>query len=118
MSGVLRRQPPSRAVSVLGHALAGRGEGVQCISSDVLHERDLDNLNAALLTEMAERLADIDHSYRAVAEKVGQLYMRADEAGLDQVTAMLDKPMRNASDNQQSLAALLQEVRQVTRHTG
>jgi hypothetical protein len=75
-------------------------------------ERELDSRDHDLLDEMARRIAEIDNSYRAVAEKVGQLYMRADEAGLEQVTEMLDKPMRNASDNQQSFAALLREVRQ------
>ena len=75
-------------------------------------ERELDSSDHDLLEEMARRITEIDNSYRAVAEKVGQLYMRADEAGLEQVTNMLDKPMRNASDNQQSFAALLREVRQ------
>jgi hypothetical protein len=76
------------------------------------HARELDSRDLDLLDEMARRITEIDNSYRAVAEKVGQLYMRADEAGLEQLTEMLDKPMRNASDNQQSFSALLREVRQ------
>jgi hypothetical protein len=80
--------------------------------TDTRHERELDSRDLDLLDEMARRITEIDNSYRAMAEKVGQLYMRADEAGLEQLTEMLDKPMRNASDNQQSFAALLLEVRQ------
>lgn len=79
------------------------------------HAREFDSQDLDLLNEMARRITEIDNSYRAVAEKVGQLYMRADEAGLEQLTEMLDKPMRNASDNQQSFAALLREVRQASQ---
>jgi hypothetical protein len=79
------------------------------------HAREFDSRDLDLLDEMARRISEIDNSYRAVAEKVGQLYMRADEAGLEQLTEMLDKPMRNASDNQQSFAALLREVRQASQ---
>jgi hypothetical protein len=71
----------------------------------------------ALLDEIARRIADIDEGNRAVAEKVGQLYMRADEAGLAKVTELLDQPMRNVSDNQRSFAALLNEVSQASQHS-
>lgn len=67
-------------------------------------------LDLAVLQDLARRVTDIDNTYRAVAEKVGQLYMKADDAGLNEVTELLDKPMRNASDNQQSFAELLGEL--------
>ena len=73
--------------------------------------RDLDQLEAEALDELARRVEDIDNSYRAVAEKVGQLYLRADECHLDALTAQLDKPMRNASENEQTFAAMLDELR-------
>lgn len=67
-------------------------------------------LDLAVLQDLTRRVTDIDNTYRAVAEKVGQLYMKADDAGLNEVTELLDKPMRNASDNQQSFAELLGEL--------
>ncbi len=72
---------------------------------------NLDNVEIAVLDDLVKRVGDIDHAYRSLAEKMGQLYMKADEAGLGEVTALLDKPMRNASDNHQSFVALLDEVR-------
>ena len=98
--------------------LPGPGAGHLTVTeSGDQEERELDSRDHDLLEEMARRITEIDNSYRAVAEKVGQLYMRADEAGLEQVTEMLDKPMRNASDNQQSFAALLREVRQARQRS-
>ena len=73
-----------------------------------LHEADVE-----VLDEMSRRVQDIDNCYRAVAEKVGQLYLRADEHRLPEITSQLDKPMRNASENEQAFAALLDELRQV-----
>ena len=52
-----------------------------------------------------------DNSYRAVAEKMGQLYMCADENKVASLTRRLDKPMRNASDNEQTFSAILEELR-------
>ncbi len=71
----------------------------------------LDEIELAALDDLARRVEDIDNSYRAVAEKVGQLYLRADEQHLDALTAQLDKPMRNASENEQTFAALLDELK-------
>ncbi len=73
--------------------------------------QSLDEIESAALDDLARRIEDIDNSYRAVAEKVGQLYLRADEYHVDSLTAQLDKPMRNASENEQTFAALLDELR-------
>jgi uncharacterized protein YigA (DUF484 family) len=56
---------------------------------------------------LTRRVQDIDNSYRAVAEKMGQLYMCADANKVEALTRSLDKPMRNASDNEQTFAAIL-----------
>ncbi|NJN00791.1 MAG: hypothetical protein HC793_04255 [Aquincola sp.] len=71
----------------------------------------LEHADAAVLDEMTRRVEDIDNSYRAMAEKVGQLYMRADEHHLGAITRHLDKPMRNASDNERMFAGLLEDLR-------
>jgi hypothetical protein len=63
------------------------------------------------LEELVWRVQEIDASYRAVAEKVGQLYLRAGEQRLAGITEQLDKPMRNASENEQAFAALLDDLR-------
>jgi hypothetical protein len=61
--------------------------------------------------DLIRRVTDIDNAYRAIAEKAGQLYMKADEAGLSGITEMLDKPMRNASDNHQAFSGLLADLK-------
>lgn len=61
--------------------------------------------------DMIRRVTDIDNAYRSIAEKAGQLYMRADEAGLNAITEMLDKPMRDASTNHQAFTALLADLK-------
>lgn len=62
------------------------------------------------VNQLLRRVQDINNSYRAVAEKMGQLYMNADELQLTSLTRALDKPMRNASDNEQMFAAILDEL--------
>lgn len=69
---------------------------------------ELDN---DLLNDLVNRVEDIDNSYRAVAEKVGQLYLQAEEGKVSTLTKQLDKPMRNASENEQMFAALLDELK-------
>jgi hypothetical protein len=69
------------------------------------------DIDTEALDDLVRRVQDIDNCYRAVAEKIGQLYMRVDELKLGEVTAQLDKPMRNASDNEQSFVALLDDMR-------
>ena len=64
-----------------------------------------------MLDNLINRVQDIDNCYRSLAEKVGQLYMQADEACMPELTGMLDKPMRNASDNEQAFAAMLDDLR-------
>lgn len=63
------------------------------------------------LQELMQRVQDIDNSYRAVAQKMGQLYMFADEHKVTALTQNLDKPMRNASDNEQVFSSILEELR-------
>jgi hypothetical protein len=65
----------------------------------------------AVYEDLIRRVTDIDNAYRSIAEKAGQLYMKADEAGLSGITEMLDKPMRNASDNQQAFSGLLADLK-------
>lgn len=77
--------------------------------------QDLGSVDWDVLDDLGRRVEAIDHAYRAIAEKVGQLYIKADESGLTGVTELLDKPMRNASDNQQAFTALHDEI-QMRRH--
>lgn len=72
---------------------------------------DLANVSREVLGELTKRVQDIDNSYRAVAEKMGQLYMCADENKVASLTRRLDKPMRNASDNEQTFSAILEELK-------
>ena len=81
------------------------------MKKDTVKVRELDALDASVLDELNRRVEDIDNSYRAVAEKMGQLYMLADENKLATLTGDLDKPMRNASDNEQTFAAILEDLR-------
>ncbi len=71
---------------------------------------ELEKIGDEGLTELLRRVQDINNSYRAVAEKMGQLYMCADELHFTSLTKELDKPMRNASDNEQMFAATLEEL--------
>lgn len=78
----------------------------------------LKDVNTEVLRELTRRVEDIDNSYRAVAEKMGQLYMCADANHVASLTRSLDKPMRNASENEQMFAGILVELRaQANRHT-
>lgn len=69
-----------------------------------------DALDAATLAELLRRLRDIDDGYRAMAEKMGQLYMYADGSQATALTRRLDQPMRNAAQNGRDVAALLDEL--------
>ena len=71
---------------------------------------ELEKIDDKGLTELIRRVQDINNSYRAVAEKVGQLYMCADELKFASLTRELDKPMRNASDNEQMFGATLEDL--------
>ena len=71
----------------------------------------LERISPDALDELTRRVQDIDNSYRAVAEKMGQLYMCADANKVAALTRRLDKPMRNASENQRTFAAILEEMR-------
>lgn len=86
------------------------------MSDETAKPFELKNVSADLLGELTRRIEDIDNSYRAVAEKMGRLYMCADENHLLSLTRSLDKPMRNASKNEQMFASILSELRMQVRH--
>ena len=73
-------------------------------------DSQLRDVDAEILKDLIHRITDLDNAYRSIAEKAGQLYMKADEAGMSRLTELLDKPMRNASDNQQAFAGLLADL--------
>lgn len=72
---------------------------------------ELSEVSDEVLAELTRRIQDIDNSYRAVAEKVGALYIYADENNVAALNRSLDKPMRNASENEQTFAAILEDLR-------
>lgn len=76
---------------------------------------DLAQLQPEAIDELTRRIEAIEKAYRALAEQVGHLYLSADEYRLDGLTAQLDQPMRNASENEQTFAALLDELRLLKR---
>ncbi len=88
------------------------------MTSTATPDIDLTGMAADAVASMLRRVQDVDNAYRSLAEKMGQLYMHADEVGLAGVTQMLDKPMRNASDNQQAFSALLSELQMKARQHG
>jgi len=75
----------------------------------------LDKVAEDGVRELLRRVQDINASYRAVAEKMGQLYMCADELQLSALTRDLDRPMRNAADSEQLFATLLEELQSFSR---
>ena len=82
---------------------------------DTQKQAELEAIDAQGLAELIRRVQDIHDSYRVVAEKMGQLYMCADELKLSALTKELDKPMRNASDNEQMFCAALEELQASSR---
>lgn len=64
-----------------------------------------------VLVELIRRVREIETSYRDVAQKMGQLYMYADQHELSMLTRDLDRPMRNASDNERAMVSMLDELR-------
>jgi hypothetical protein len=79
---------------------------------------ELEGLNAEALDELARRLESIGRSYSTLAQQVGALYIKADGSGLDGFTRALDRPMRNASTDQQTFEALLDAAQQARRDQG
>ncbi|WP_439520615.1 hypothetical protein [Hydrogenophaga sp.] len=61
-------------------------------------------------SELKRRLLEIEAGYRDVAQKMGQLYMYADQQGLALLNRYLDRPMRNASDNERAVVSILDEL--------
>jgi len=72
---------------------------------------ELAALSRDALDELARRVQDIHSSHRSVAQKMGQLYICADENNVMSLTAALDQPMRNASESEQTFAAILEQLR-------
>lgn len=64
-----------------------------------------------VLTELIRRLQDIEGGHRALAEKMGQLYIYADQHDLASLTRSLDRPMRHASESERALAAILDALK-------
>jgi len=63
-----------------------------------------------VLVELIRRVRDIETAYCDVAQKMGQLYIYADRHDLAVLTRQLDRPMRNASDNERAMASILDEL--------
>ena len=62
------------------------------------------------LRELTHRVENIADSYREVADKVGQLYACSKAYKFGSLTHRLEMPMRSASDNEQILAAVLEDL--------
>lgn len=76
----------------------------------MLDRRELLGADPRVLAELARRARAIEAHYRAAAEDVGQLYMRADTHRLSGLTRSLDVPMRRAFEIERSFAHLLREL--------
>jgi hypothetical protein len=63
-----------------------------------------------VLAELIRRARDIDGAYQEVAQRMGQLYVYADENGLATLTRTLDELMRNASETERLMASILDEL--------
>lgn len=76
-----------------------------------------DPVGDEVLAELIRRLQDIEGSYRAVAQKMGQLYIYADQHELASLTRTLDRPMQYAAANERALSAILDalKVRSIRR---
>lgn len=78
---------------------------------------EISNISNEAREDLTRRVRDIEQGYRAVAEKMGQLYICADRNEVASLTRSLDKPMRNASENEQTFAAIL-DVLQIAENRG
>lgn len=77
---------------------------------ELFDARELRSASAQERDELKRRASDIEKHCSAAAEKLGQLYMRADAMGLQGLTRSLDEPMRNASELERTFTALLHEL--------
>lgn len=75
---------------------------------------------AQVQAELIRRVREIEATYRDAAQKMGQLYMYADQHQLAMLTRDLDRPMRNASENECAMVSILDELQltAVRRHSG
>jgi hypothetical protein len=69
-----------------------------------------------VLLELKRRVLEIEAGYREVAQKMGQLYMYADQEGLAFLTRYLDRPMRTASENERAMVSILDELQLNASH--
>lgn len=72
---------------------------------------ELARLSPEALHDLARRVLDIDNAYRSVAQKMGQLYICADAHNVASLTVALDEPMRSATESEQTLAAIFEQLR-------
>jgi hypothetical protein len=86
------------------------------MSNGIAIDIELNDVSADVLGEPTRRLQDIDTSYRVVAEKMGQFHVCADANRTAALTRNLHKPMRNASDNEQMFAAILDSIKMQAIH--
>ncbi len=75
-----------------------------------LDRRELLGAEPGVLAELARQARAIEAHYRAAAEDIGQLYMRADTCRLGGLTRSLDEPMRRAAEIERTFAHLLREL--------
>ncbi len=72
--------------------------------------QSLEHIDTAVADDLLRRADEIGHCYRALAEKAGEFYLRADAAGLNEVTRLLNSPMRHAFDGEQAFNAMKQAL--------
>lgn len=100
---VVKRHARGEAVKPSRRALVPKGEAAGTAPASVEAKAVPDQV----LAELIRRVREIDMLYRSVAQKMGQLYIYADQHELDTLTRSLDRPMRNASDNEHAMVSLL-----------
>jgi len=71
----------------------------------------LETVGDEVLTELIHRLQDIEGGHRTLAQKLGQLYIYADQHDLASLTRSLDGPMRYASESERALATILDTLK-------
>jgi hypothetical protein len=96
---------PSRGLE----ARTGRKRSATAPERAAALDRDL--IPDQVLAELIRRVRDIETAYCEVAQKMGQLYMYADRHDLALLTCELDRPMRNASDAERTMASILEELK-------
>jgi hypothetical protein len=83
-----------------------------------LDRHELQQASAPVLAELTRYARSAEEHYRAAAEQVGQLYMRADTHSLVGLTRSLDEPMRHAAEIERIFAGLLHELQACVARQG